>query len=225
MGGSPVILDPVVIPLVQGPKILDVGCGFGKWGYLCTSNYWQTHASVRGSHPEIVGCDGYDANVQMCRDNGCYREVLHVTVPPLPFEDCSFDSVLLIEIIEHLKEDSAQQLIEEAKRVARHRVILSTPNYPDFREGTNSITGWNALDAHLCYFSRARLRRLGFKIFGCGLTPGHRYLQGLLRRSGMLRCFDDWFRKNFSSLSSFIPAVAEHVVGLWNRETAASPDA
>ena len=109
MGGSPVMLDPVVIPLVQGPKILDVGCGFGKWGYLCTSNYWQTHASVRGSHPEIVGCDGYDANVQMCRDNGCYREVLHLTVPPLPFEDCSFDSVLLIEIIEHLKEDSARR--------------------------------------------------------------------------------------------------------------------
>ena len=48
MGGSPANLDPVVIPLVEGPRILDVGCGFGKWGHLCLTNYWETHNYVPG---------------------------------------------------------------------------------------------------------------------------------------------------------------------------------
>ena len=218
MGGSPVVLDPVVVPLIQGPKILDVGCGFGKWGYLCTSNYWQTFASVRGSRPEIVGCDGYEANVQMSRKNGCYREVFHMTVPPLPFDDRSFDSVLLVEIVEHLEESTADQLIREAKRVARHRVIVSTPNYPDFRDGTNGITGLNVLDAHRSYISRTCLRSLGFKLFGCGFKPGHRYWRGLLRRAGLLGIYDDRLRKNFGGLSLLFPAVADNIVGLWIRE-------
>jgi 2-polyprenyl-3-methyl-5-hydroxy-6-metoxy-1,4-benzoquinol methylase len=219
MGGSPVDLDPVIIPLVQGPRILDVGCGFGKWGYLCTSNYWQTFHSTQGSRPEIVGCDGHEANVHMCRNNGCYSEVLHLLVPPLPFDDRSFDSVLLVEIIEHLEEESAQLLITEAKRVARHRVIISTPNYPCLRDGTNTITGWNPLDAHVSYFSRTMLTKLGFKLFGSGLKPGSWSLRHFLRSLGLLRWYDERFRHSYGSLSIVFPAAAENVVGLWIRES------
>jgi FkbM family methyltransferase len=222
MGGSPVALDPVILPLIQGPKILDVGCGFGKWGYLCTSNYWQTFRSTQGSRPEIVGCDGYQPNVQMCRNNGCYKEVLQLVVPPLPFDDCSFDSVLLIEIVEHLEEERAQLLIREAKRVARHRVIISTPNYPCLRGGTNSITGWNALDAHLSYISRAKLKELGFRLFGCGLQPGPGYFRYILRRLGMLGWYDDCFKNSCGGLSLLFPAAADNVVGLWTREASPS---
>jgi SAM-dependent methyltransferase len=218
MGGSPVVLDPVVVPLVQGPRILDVACGFGKWGYLCTSNYWQTFSPVPDSRPDIVGCDGYLENVQMCRNNGCYSEVLHLVVPPLPFDDGSFDTVLLVEIIEHLEEDQAQLLIREAKRVARHRVIVSTPNYPDIRGGTGGITGWNPLDAHLSYFDRAKLRRLGFKLFGCGLKPGDKYFRFAVRKLGMLGFYDNWVRHYFSGLSLPLPSIADNLVGLWTRE-------
>ncbi len=218
MGGSPVALDPVIIPLVQGPKILDVGCGFGKWGALCTCNYWQTHAPVRGARPELTGCDGYEANVQMARKSGFYGQVLHLMVPPLPFDDRSFDTVLLIEILEHLTEDRGQALVQEAKRVARHRVILSTPNYPDFRDGVAGLTGWNALDAHRSYVPRSLLRRLGFRLSGCGMQPGHRYFRGLLRRLGLLGAYDNRCRRGFGSLSLLAPALADNIVGLWIRE-------
>jgi SAM-dependent methyltransferase len=218
MGGSPVSLDPIVIPLVQGPRILDVGCGFGKWGYLCTSNSWQLFPSVPEMRPEIVGCDGYEANVQMCRNNGCYSEVRHCIVPPLPFDDGSFDTVLLIEIIEHLNEEQAHTLIQEAKRVTRHRVILSTPNYSNLRGGSDTLTGWNDLDAHLSTIHRAELRKAGFKLSGCGLKPGSRYLRGILRRAGLLGWYDGWFRRCFSGASLLFPAAADNIVGLWIRE-------
>jgi SAM-dependent methyltransferase len=222
MGGSPVALDPVVIPLVQGPRILDVGCGFGKWGYLCTSNYWETFRSTRGMRPEIVGCDGYQANVQMSRKNGCYSEVLQLVVPPLPFDDCCFDSVLLIEIIEHLEEDRAHLLIQEAKRVARHRVIISTPNYPSLRDGTTSITGWNPLDAHMSYISRSKLSDLGFRLFGCGLQPGPGYFRRILKMLGVLGWYDERFRRHCGGLSLLFPAAADNIIGLWMRGAAFS---
>jgi|WetSurSiteA1Bulk_404760.scaffolds.fasta_scaffold09364_2 SAM-dependent methyltransferase len=222
MGGSPVALDPVVLPLIHGPKILDVGCGFGKWGYLCTSNYWQTFCPTPGSRPEIVGCDGHQANVQMSRNNGCYREVFQLIVPPLPFDDRCFDTVLLIEIIEHLEEERARLLIEEAKRVARRRVIISTPNYPSLRDGTSSITGWNPLDAHMSYISRTKLRDLGFRLLGCGIRPASAYLGCILRRLGLLGWYDDRFRVHCGSLSLLLPAAADNVVGLWIRKVASS---
>ena len=224
MGGSPVILDPIVIPLVQGPKILDVACGFGKWGSLCTTNYWQTFRPVHGSRPEITGCDGHPENVQMCKNYGCYSEVLHLIVPPLPFDDGSFDTVLLIEIVEHLKKDLAQLLIREAKRVARHRVILSTPNYSDLRGGITGITGWNPLDAHLSYINRAELRRLGFRLSGCGLKPGNKYFRFAVRKLGMLGWYDNWARFHLGGLSLALPAMADSVVGLWTRETPGGAD-
>jgi 2-polyprenyl-3-methyl-5-hydroxy-6-metoxy-1,4-benzoquinol methylase len=222
MGGSPVLLDPIVVPLVQGPKILDVACGFGKWGYLCTTNYWQTVAPIEGLRPEIVGCDGHEENIQMCRQYGCYSETLQAMVPPLPFDDQSFDTVLLIEILEHLTKEQAQLLIREAKRVARHRVIVSTPNYPDLRGGVAGITGWNPLDAHLSYTGRSELKRLGFKLFGCGLRPGHRYFRAVLLRLGMLGLFDGWVRSGLGGLSFFLPALADHVVGLWTNDAGGS---
>lgn len=218
MGGSPVALDPIVIPLVRGPKILDVACGFGKWGYLCTSNYWQTHGYSAGTRPEIVGCDGYKENVSMCRNNGCYKEVLNIVVPPLPFDDCSFDTVLLIEIIEHLEKDHAYGLIRESQRVARHRVILSTPNYPDLRKGTLTITGFNPLDSHLSYMDRAQLRSFGFKLIGCGLGPGSGYLRGILRRTGLLKWYESRFRQSCGFLGHCFPVFADNIVGWWDRK-------
>jgi SAM-dependent methyltransferase len=217
MGGSPVSLDPIVIPLIEGPKILDVGCGFGKWGNLCYTNYWETRNPVGGTPPEIVGCDGYLPNVEMARRNGCYRECMHLKVPPLPFSDMSFDTVLMIEIIEHLLEFDAVELIDEAKRVARKRVVLSTPNFPDFRDGHDTITGWNELDAHLSYWSQSRLRQLDFEISGAGVKSRSRYARGVLRRFGLLPWFDARFRLALSGLGSFIPFTAENTVAVWVR--------
>jgi hypothetical protein len=130
----------------------------------------------------------------------------------------SFDTVLMIEIIEHLPESDAVELIAEAKRVARKRVVLSTPNYPDFRGGHDDITGWNDLDAHLSYLSQSRLRQLGFKISGAGLKSRNRYVRGALRRIGLLPWFDARFRPAFGCLGSFIPFTAQNTVAVWVRK-------
>ena len=93
MGSSPCALDSAVMPLVLGPRILDAGCGFGRWGALLTTNYWETHRAEPGIRPSIKGCDGYLPNVELARQSGFYAEVIHTSFPPLPFPDNSFDAV------------------------------------------------------------------------------------------------------------------------------------
>lgn len=218
MGSSPCVLDSVVIPLVLGPKILDVGCGFGRWGALLTTNYWETHLTKPDARPSITGCDGHLPNVDLARQSGFYKEVLHITFPPLPFSSDSFDTVLLMDVVEHLDEKNGGKLIDEAKRIAARRVVLSTPNWPAFRGGHATISGWNDLEAHLSYWSRCSLRRLGFRLYGAGWRPGGRYWRGLLRRAHLLSLYDTAVRPSIMSSSRCFPFLAENVVGLWGKK-------
>lgn len=218
MGGSPTTLDPVIIPLIEGPEILDVGCGFGKWGVLSTTNCWETHAFVARTQLKVVGCDAHFPNARMALATGCYHSAVQLIVPPLPFTDNSFDSVLLIEVVEHLEQGKVIALINEAKRVARRRVIISTPNYPALRPPHSTITGWNVFEAHLSYVSRKDLRGEGFKLAGSGWRSGARWWREGLRRLSLLGWYDCCVRPCLSSLSIFLPMAAENVVGVWQKQ-------
>jgi len=218
MGSSPTHLDPIIIHLIQGPQILDVGCGFGRWGYLCTTNYWETHKPMAPpTKPVIVGCDGYLPNVEMSERSGVYSDVLHVKFPPLPFDNLSFDTVLILDVLEHIQEEKALKLIGEAKRIARHRIIISTPNFPNFRTPHMTITGFNDMEAHISYWSRRRLRQLGFRLYGAGWRPGGRYWRSMLRRTYLLSFYGEVIRPTLTSLSRYTPFFSENVIGVWEK--------
>lgn len=46
---------------------------------------------------------------------------------PLPFESDSFDVVILVDVIEHLKKEKGLAVLEEAKRIANKAVFVLTP--------------------------------------------------------------------------------------------------
>ena len=45
MSSSPSYLDPIILPLIIGESVLDVGCGYGRWGNLIQSNFWEAGLS------------------------------------------------------------------------------------------------------------------------------------------------------------------------------------
>jgi hypothetical protein len=146
---------------------------------------------------------------------------MHLRFPPLPFENSSFETVLLLDVIEHLKNEEGLELVQEAKRVASNRVILSTPNYPAMRNAHATMTGWNHLEAHLSYWPRPYLRSLGFRLYGAGWRPGGRYWRGGLRRIDLLPFYDQIIRPWLSSVSLYVPFLAENIVGVWEKEAGA----
>lgn len=99
---------------------------------------------------------------------------------PLPLEDASFDLVVCIETIEHVRD--VQLFLSEARRVLRPRgtLALSTPAYNRLTVLRALVLGLDRvldpLSPHLRFFTRRSLARLlgemGFEVESIERTSG-----------------------------------------------------
>lgn len=100
-----------------GGEVLEIGTGSG-YGIEVAAPCAQRFVTIdkHAPSPELLR----QPNVE-------FRQA---TVPPLPFEDASFDCVITFQVIEHIKHD--QEFVREIARVLRPggKLILTTPNAP-----------------------------------------------------------------------------------------------
>ena len=132
-------------------EVLEVGCGEGRLAAHLVSTrrpdrFVATDLSLERIDPQL------DEFIET-REASAYE---------LPFERDSFDTVVCCEVLEHL-EDPARGLAELA-RVARRRVLISTPWEPVWR-AMNMARGkyWSRLGntpGHIQHFGRRDLRQL-----------------------------------------------------------------
>ena len=101
----------IIDRFVTGKKVLDVGCGMGFYSeYLANKGFNVTAVDIekqfvpKKSKFELANAEN------------------------LPFEDESFNTVLLFDILEH---GDDQKILKEAHRVCKKRIILSVPNKDD----------------------------------------------------------------------------------------------
>jgi SAM-dependent methyltransferase len=201
MSSSWSYLDPVILPLIAGESVLDVGCGMGRWGALIETNYWEARLN---SAPAVDGCDAFEPNVEHCRQRGAYRRVWVQTLPsPL---DGRWDTVLACELIEHIPQVRVAETLDLLEGAAAKRVIVSTPNSALYRGGSDTPLGFNELEAHVSYVPAELLKRRGYRIYGAGFG---RYNSRLALRAARWR-----LRRSLVSLPYRIPAIAETIVAV-----------
>lgn len=121
------ILKTASYYIQDNAKILDVGIGSGvvplvfrKMGYdVFGIDTWKEH-SKWGIKEDII---------ERLTNNGIHLKYCNIEKEPLPFEDNKFDTVLFLDVIEHLH-SSPQQVLKEIKRVLKLNgyIILLTPN-------------------------------------------------------------------------------------------------
>lgn len=101
----------------KGLKILDIGCGTGE-----TLSFLDEYLPK----PALYGVDSSPVAIKYAKRRG-HKNILKVDAKKLPFENNTFDYILLLDVIEHIKNDTA--VLIEAKRVLKNKgkIIITTP--------------------------------------------------------------------------------------------------
>src|SRR5262249_11960126 len=98
-------------------RILDVGCGIGNYIYLIDNK-------------ATFGIDLEREPLKIAKKYCVKADFAVASVLNLPFRDETFDSISMLEVIEHLPAGSERQALTEVRRTltADGTLLLSTPN-------------------------------------------------------------------------------------------------
>jgi SAM-dependent methyltransferase len=122
--------------------VLDVGCGQGY--------PMQLLRIVRDV--EATGVDLFDEYLKEAKKLNIYTKLVKADVTKLPFKDKSFDSVICLQVIEHLPTKKGLKLLQDLERIAKYQVIVTTPlgfcEHPhmDNNELQEHHSGWDDND-------------------------------------------------------------------------------
>ena len=111
-----------LVPL--GSRVLDLGCGDGE-----LLAYLQTNRQCTGYGIEID-----DANVLACVKRGVNVVQLNLDEGLALFDDASFDVVLQIDTLQHLR--NAEVMLRETARVGRLGIVA----FPNFAHWPNRLS-------------------------------------------------------------------------------------
>ena len=147
-------------------SLLDVGCGgnspIGKFA-----------SEIRYR----VGVDTHLSSIERSRGAGIHSEYVIANVLEIGarFPAHSFDCVTLIEVIEHLPREQGEMLLEQCEKIARVKVIVSTPNGFVFQAPMPD----NPFQEHVSGWTTEDFRRRGYEVTG---TAGWKQFRGPLMR-------------------------------------------
>lgn len=141
-------LYPKLTKLLEA-KTLDIGCGVGDFLKF---------------RPNTIGVDINQHCVDWCKEQGL--DAKYMNVDELPFQDNFFDSVIIDNVLEHIKNPNS--LLIEIYRVLKTKGILIV--------GVPGPKGYAYDDDHKTYYSKnqivATLNNYGYideKVFGMPL--------------------------------------------------------
>lgn len=183
------------LDLVANGPVLDVGCGDGLFlKMLAAKGIGGTGVDV--SAKAVEQCRAQSLNAFMCELN-----------EKLPFEDNSFEVVMLLDVLEHTFFPEA--LLKEAARVSRDGVVLSVPNFSSLPARLQMFTGEvpenNRINkGHIYWFNYSVLRAL---VANAGLemvrTSTNSFWPHLTR--SLVRLWPSVFALSFVSLCKLKP--------------------
>ena len=149
--------------------VLDVGCGIMQ----ATMDTIKTQTPNKDLKCRaVLGIDAFVPYLERIKDRpGIMVIAASVTDPDFwkQFLPNSFDVVLATDIIEHLNQNEATELIKQCERIARKCVILYTPvRFYDNSENTEGVKEYgidspNPLQRHKCLISEDYIKSQGYE--------------------------------------------------------------
>ncbi len=130
----------------QTGRVLDVGAGAGKLLQELNQIGWQ-----------VEGVDGEQEAVKWAKKRGVSIKS-HDLNKKLPFRSNSFDLVISLDVLEHIKKD--KQLLLEIKRVVRPGgfILVTVPAYQWL------YSYWDKMLGHFRRYSKKEIKKLGKQV-------------------------------------------------------------
>ena len=135
---NPILRDAIQRMVPYGSRVLDLGCGDGA-----LLAFLQHHHGCSGYGVEID-----DTNVLACVKRGVNVIQLNLEQGLAMFGDQSFDVVLQIDTLQHLR--NAQTMLQETVRVGRFGII-TFPNFAHWPNRLSVLQGWMPVTRKLPY--------------------------------------------------------------------------
>lgn len=143
--------------LGNAKTVLDIGCGDGQ--LMVKVNYDKKY--------EVTGVDLYRPSLKKAKKTGVYKKTVLSDLKKLKFKQKSFDVVLASQVIEHVSKKNGLRIISSMEKIAREKVVISTPNgfvpFEPFEDKDN-----NPLQIHKSGWRIKEMQRLGYKVYGQG---------------------------------------------------------
>jgi SAM-dependent methyltransferase len=149
--GPPVLVTfPETLSIVRrfaGPHVLDLGCGAGPYTL-----------ALREAGHTVQALEYDETPARVARERGV--PVVRGDGRRLPFPDGLFDTVVAVEVIEHI--EAAAETVAECARVTRGNFLVSVPNAAVIPHlWPAGVVPWHLLEAtHVNFFSAGSLEAL-----------------------------------------------------------------
>lgn len=117
--------DPVPLPPF---KVLDVGCGFGKWGFLLRDTFDVMFAQ-RFNKPDwildITGIEPFEKCITPIQQ-GLYNRIIAKYIRECESELEKYDLVIFGDVIEHFDKEEGYKVLDMLFKYSNN-IIVSTP--------------------------------------------------------------------------------------------------
>jgi SAM-dependent methyltransferase len=99
-------------------SILDLGCGNGVLGYLIRTKFRNNIL--------VVGLDISIKALYQAKKLNAYNDLILADIEHLPFRIKSFDSIISVQVLEHLDRSIAQRILKVCEDLAKVQILIST---------------------------------------------------------------------------------------------------
>lgn len=159
---SPKIITPIVekILKVRPATILDIGFGYGKWGYLSREylESWQGRIEKREWKIKITGIDAYKPLSKLGWINIFYDKIITKDALEAIKELGNYDLVIATDVLEHLEKNRSIELFNECYKRANKCFIVSIPIGESWLN--NYVPYGNEYDKHRCVWHLEEIKDL-----------------------------------------------------------------
>jgi len=138
--------------------VLDMGCGIMQ----ATLDMIPTYPKTRLLCAELVGIDRFRKYLEVIKTQ---VSTVEGDILSAPFREKSVDVILLLDVLEHLVPEDVSHVLRDTERIARKKIIVSTPFKWSENENINAYDlGENVLQRHKTIISPRFLAERGFDV-------------------------------------------------------------